>query len=44
MWKNPDIIEAQMRHITLKLQPQATATDVMWELEKLFGNRSTTVQ
>jgi hypothetical protein len=42
--EEPDIIEAQMRHITLKLKPNATAKDVMWELENLFGKQSPTVQ
>ena len=35
--EDPDAIEAQLRQITLKLKPHATAKDVMWELENLFG-------
>jgi hypothetical protein len=35
--EDPDAIEAQMRHICLKLKPNATVKDVMWELENLFG-------
>jgi hypothetical protein len=40
----PEMIEAQLRFITLKLKPNATAEDVVWELENLFGKRSATVQ
>jgi hypothetical protein len=39
-----EVIEAQMRHITMKLKPSATAKDVIWELETIFGKRSETVQ
>ena len=35
--EDPELIEAQMRHITLKLKPTATAKDLIWELENLFG-------
>jgi len=42
--RRPDMIEAQMRHITLKLKPNATAKDVVWELENLFGKRTAAVQ
>jgi hypothetical protein len=37
---DPDVIEAQMRHICLKLKLNATAKDAMWELENLFGKRT----
>lgn len=42
--EDPDIMEAQMRHITLKLKPSATAADVIWELEQLFGKQIPTIQ
>jgi len=31
------MIEAQMGHITMKLESHATVEDVIWELESLFG-------
>lgn len=34
--EEPDVVEAQMRHITLRLKPEATAKDVVWELSQLF--------
>jgi len=34
--EDADVIEAQMRRITLRLKPGATAADVMWELGLLF--------
>ena len=42
--EDPDIIEAQLRHITLKLKAHATAKDVIWELETLFGSHTQTLQ
>jgi hypothetical protein len=42
--EEPEMIEAQLRFITLKLKSNATAKDVVWELENLFGKRSATVQ
>ena len=41
--EDPDIIEAQMRHITMKLKPTAAAEYVIWELEQLFGKQGPTV-
>jgi hypothetical protein len=34
--EDADVIEVQMRRITLRLKPGATAKDVMWELAQLF--------
>jgi hypothetical protein len=42
--EEPDVIEAQMRHICLKLKRHATVKDVIWELEKLFGRTKSAVQ
>ena len=42
--EDPDIIEAQMRHTTMKLKPEATVKDVIWELQALFGQWDSTVQ
>jgi hypothetical protein len=30
------VVEVQMRRMTLRLKPGATAKDVMWELARLF--------
>lgn len=32
----PGLAEAQMRRITLRLKPEATVRDVVWELSQLF--------
>jgi hypothetical protein len=42
--EEPDIIEAQMQHTTMKLKPNATAKDVIWELANLSGKQNATVQ
>ena len=41
---DPDVIEAQSRHITLKLKPHATVKDVIWELQALFNEWDSRVQ
>lgn len=35
--EDPDMIEAQMRHTTMKLKPSAKVKDVIWELQVLFS-------
>jgi hypothetical protein len=42
--EDPNVIEAQLRHITLRLKPHATAKDLMWELENLFGRKFSALQ
>jgi hypothetical protein len=42
--EDQDMMEAQVRHICLKLQSNTTPKDVMWELENLFGRQGATVQ
>jgi hypothetical protein len=42
--EDPDVIEAQLRHITVRLKPEATAKNLIWELENLFGKQGATVQ
>jgi hypothetical protein len=42
--EDPDVIEAQLRHITLRLKALASAKDLIWELENLFGRESSAVQ
>ena len=33
---DPEVIEVQIRHATMRLQPSATAGDVLWELSHLL--------
>lgn len=42
--EDPDVVEAQMRRITLRLEPEATAKDVVWELSQLFPQQPGLVQ
>jgi len=41
---DPDLVEAQLRHITLKLKPDAKIKDILWELSRLFPKGTATVQ
>lgn len=38
-----DVVAAQLRQITIQLEPHATATDLIWELSKLFPSGTATV-
>lgn len=38
--EDPDVVEAQMRRITIKLKPEATAKELIWELARLFPKGS----
>jgi hypothetical protein len=38
--EDADIVEVQMRRMTLTLKPGAAAKDVMWELAQLFPSAS----
>lgn len=42
--EDPDVVEAQMRRITIKLKPEATAKELIWELAQLFPDKAATVQ
>jgi hypothetical protein len=42
--EDKELVEAQLRQITLKLKEHATSKDVIWELENLFGRQGATVQ
>ncbi len=42
--EDPDVVEAQMRRITLRLKPDATTKDVVWELSLLFPKGEPLVQ
>lgn len=39
-----DVIEVQLRQITLRLKPEASAADVVWELSQLFPDSRLSVQ
>ena len=41
--EDADVIEVQMRRITLRLKPGATAKDMMWELAQLFPSAVTPI-
>lgn len=38
-----DVTEVQMRRITIRLTPEATAKELIWELSQLFPGKTTTV-
>jgi hypothetical protein len=42
--EDPDLVEAQVRHMTLKLKPGATVKDVIWELQCLFREWDSSMQ
>jgi hypothetical protein len=39
-----DFVAMQLRHMTIQLKPEATATDLIWELSNLFPCRPTSIQ
>lgn len=39
-----DVAEAQLRRITFRLKPEATAKDVVWELSQLFSQDDPAIQ
>lgn len=42
--KDPDVIEAQMRRITIRLKPDAATKDLISELTQLFPQRHSAIQ
>ena len=42
--EDPDVIEVQMRRITLRLKPDATTQDLIWELSNLFPATASLIQ
>jgi hypothetical protein len=42
--EDPNVIEAQVRHVTVRLKPHATAKDLIWELENLLGRKFSILQ
>jgi len=41
--EDPDMVEAQLRHITIRLKPEAKIRDIVWELSRLFPKRAPTI-
>ena len=42
--QDPDLIEVQLRQTTIKLKPEATARELVWELTLLFPDKSVPIQ
>lgn len=42
--EDADVVEAHLRHFTIRLQPEATAKDLIWELSNLFPDTAQAVQ
>jgi hypothetical protein len=40
--EDADVVEAQLRHITIRLKPKASSKDLIWELTKLFPDCTAT--
>jgi hypothetical protein len=41
--EDSDVVEAQLRHITIRLKPEATAKELIWELSNLFPSSESIV-
>ena len=41
---DPDLIEVQLREITIKLKAEATGKDLVWELSNLFPDKTVRIQ
>lgn len=42
--EDPDLVEAQLHHVTIRMKSQGTAKDLFWELSNLFPNTTPTIQ
>jgi hypothetical protein len=42
--EDADVVEAQLRHITIRLEPDASPKDLIWQLCRLFPDHAATVQ
>ncbi len=42
--EDADVVEVHLRHFTIRLEPNATAKDLIWELSRLFPQRPDVVQ
>jgi hypothetical protein len=34
--EDPEVVQAQLRHVTIRLKPEASARELIWELSNLF--------
>lgn len=39
--EDPDLVEAQLRRVTIRLKPEATVKELIWELSNLFPDKTT---
>jgi hypothetical protein len=42
--EDADVVETHLRHFTIRLKPEATAKELIWELSNLFPGQTTTIQ
>jgi hypothetical protein len=42
--EDPDLVEAQLHHITIRMKPEGTAKELVWELSQLFPQQPGTIQ
>jgi hypothetical protein len=42
--EDADVVEVHLRHFTIRLEPDATAKDLIWQLSRLFPQRPDVVQ
>jgi hypothetical protein len=41
---DPDLAEVQLHHMTIRLKPEASARDLIWQLSQLFAERRGLIQ
>jgi len=41
--EDPDFAEAQLRYFTIRMKPEESAKDLVWELSKLFPGKPATI-
>jgi hypothetical protein len=42
--EDADVVETHLRHFTIRMKPEATAKELIWELFQLFPNKAATIQ
>jgi hypothetical protein len=42
--EDADVVETHLRHFTIRMKPEASAKELIWELSKLFPEQTTTIQ
>jgi hypothetical protein len=43
--EDADVVEAHLRHFTIRMKPEATAKELIWELSRMFPEHTrTTIQ